>query len=241
MRQHKYCMHSIKKKKIGACREEKKKKRACQQVTSAPRDLLLQGPDAFISCRSRAAARPPASPIALHGSGGASALGGGPAAPHSAPQSTAGCGRRGCFCPPTPPSFWALGRYEGQVVGRQFFGVGEKHPSLSLWWGCSGSSKERLWCPLKGGALGLGAHCDSLNVKQGPAAPGGAVALCVQSGLPTGIPCGSGDSSDRREESQLGALLQLSTQIGVWGGQGSPSSAPSFTQYDPCPICILLD
>lgn len=59
MRQHKYCMHSI--KKIGACRKRKKKK-ACQQVTSAPRDLLLQGTAAFIICGSRAAARPPASP-----------------------------------------------------------------------------------------------------------------------------------------------------------------------------------
>lgn len=119
--------------------------------------------------------------------------------------------------------------------------MGEKCPSLSLWWGCSGSSKQRLWCPLKRGALGLGAHCDSLNVKQGPAAPGGAVTLCVQPGLPMGIPCGSGDSSDRREESQLGALLQLSTQIGIWGGQGNPNSAPSFTRYHPGPICILLD
>lgn len=60
MRQHKYCMHSI--KKIGACRKRKKKKQACQQVTSAPRDLLLQGTAAFIIRGSRAAARPPASP-----------------------------------------------------------------------------------------------------------------------------------------------------------------------------------
>lgn len=53
-------MHSI--KKIGACRKRKKKKQACQQVTSAPRDLLLQGTAAFIIRGSRAAARPPASP-----------------------------------------------------------------------------------------------------------------------------------------------------------------------------------
>lgn len=67
MRQHKYCMHSI--KKIGACRKRKKKK-ACQQVTSAPRDLLLQGTAAFIICGSRAAARPPASPPRPARSGG---------------------------------------------------------------------------------------------------------------------------------------------------------------------------
>lgn len=68
MRQHKYCMHSI--KKIGACRKrKKKKKKACQQVTSAPRDLLLHGTAAFIICGSRAAARPSASPCPPRRSG----------------------------------------------------------------------------------------------------------------------------------------------------------------------------
>lgn len=84
-------------------------------MTSAPRDLLLQGPDAFISCRSRAAARPPASPIALHGSGGASALGGGPAAPLLPPSPLLDMGGGAASAPQQPQAFRLLGDTRGRL------------------------------------------------------------------------------------------------------------------------------
>lgn len=233
MRQHKYCMHSI--KKIGACRKRKKKK-ACQQVTSAPRDLLLQGTAAFIICGSRGAARPPACPArpARGGCGGGSGRG-------SLRLPPLRCWVRAGGPAPAPCWLWGDPARRGGAgekvmhAGKALApGTGNRGP------GFRGRERRRAGpkvspaterCSGEGRGWGGGqGRCESLKLKQGPAAWGSCV--CLRSRLLIGIMWGSGrggDSCDRRDASRRSAQPRTaaSAEREAPGTEGAGEALPS--------------
>lgn len=196
-------------------------------MTSAPRDLLLQGTAAFIICGSRAAARlpPPRPPCLLRRWAGRAG---------SAPGGRGGGSGRGSLRLPAPLLLDAGGRACPRPVlslgraSKPGWGGGKvMHAAKALAPGTGNrgpgfrrrerrragptvsSAIER--CRGEGTRGGRQGRCESLKPKQGLAAWG--CCVCLRSRLLIGIMWGSGrggDSCDRRDASRRSAQPRVS-------------------------------
>lgn len=259
MRQHKYCMHSI--KKIGACRKRKKKK------SLSAGDLRSPGPAATrnrcVHHLQEPRSRPPSASPARPARSGAGLAGraqrreGAGAAPFGGP---CGCPPLRCWMRvggPAPRPVLSLGRAgrPGRSGGKVMHagkalapGTGNRGP------GFRGRERRRAGptvssaterCGGEGMRGGGQGRCESLKLKQGPAAWG--CSVCLRSRLLIGIMWGSGrggDSCDRRDASRRSARPGVAPAAphrslgrraggreGGAGGRGAgeaPSLAPSL-------------